>query len=177
VTSDGRHVAVRTADGGMALLRERAGEYVRTTLSEAAAFDGEFSALADMETARCSRDLCAVSVAAKVGRPVQLLVTRSTLLVPYPALVAACARADIVIADRALPRGCMPRWIRLDSPALSAMGGARIMLASRRVIGGRDPRDRHPWIIPPRRSFPTGSGSLPTGADQLYRRSNPASRP
>ncbi len=120
---------------------------MRTTFAEAAAFEGDYIALAELETARCSRDLCTVALAAKGGKPITLMVTRSSLLVPYPALVAACAQADIVIADRALPRGCVPRWARLDRPALSAMGGARIMIADRQIIGGRDPRDRHPWVV------------------------------
>lgn len=144
VTADGRHVAVRTQDGGMALLRERAGDYVRTSLSEAAAFDGDFSALADLETARCSPDLCLVALSGG-GAPVQLLVTRSNLLVPYVEFIAACAAADLVIADRRLPEGCAPRWAKLDRPTLAAMGGARIMIDRRHIIGGRDPRDRHPW--------------------------------
>lgn len=151
VTADGRHVAVRTADGGMALLRERAGDYLRTSMAEAAGFGGEFSALAEMETASCSRDLCAVSVAGGDGsvEPLQLLITRSSLLVPYRAFVAACARADLVIADRTLPAGCMPRWAKLDRPTLTAMGGARIMVVQRQIIAGRDPRDRHPWVVQP----------------------------
>jgi len=150
VTADGRHVALRMPDGSMALLRERAGDYVRSTLAEAAAFGGDFTALADMETAQCSRDLCVVALSGgKEGAPVQLLVTRSNLLVPYRAFIAACARADLVIADRALPKGCTPRWARLDRPTLSAMGGARVMLDGRRIIGGRNPHDRHPWIMRP----------------------------
>ncbi|HVJ00997.1 MAG TPA: ComEC/Rec2 family competence protein, partial [Sphingomonas sp.] len=34
VTGDGRHLAIRTRDGGFALLRERAGDYVRSMLGE-----------------------------------------------------------------------------------------------------------------------------------------------
>jgi len=195
VTADGRHVAIRTENGGMALLRERAGDYVRTTLAEAAAFGGDFSALAELEAARCSLDLCLVTLPVSAGadggaadggriddssaddsstdgrnigdrpadgqRPdggdavgpddasVQLLVTRSSLLVPYRDFIAACAAADLVIADRRLPEGCKPRWAKLDRPTLAAMGGARVMLGQRRIIGGRDPRDRHPWIVRP----------------------------
>jgi len=150
VTADGRHVAVRTA-AGMALLRERAGDYVRTMLAESAAHEGDFTALADLPGARCSPDLCAVDLPVDGGPPVRLLVTRSRLLVPWPALVAACAQADLVIADRALPDGCAPRWARLDRSALMAIGGARIDLARRRIAGGRDPGDRHPWVIAPER--------------------------
>ena len=81
------------------------------------------------------------------GKPVALLITRSSLHVPWAAMAAACARADIAIADRMLPRGCTPRWLKLDRPVLSPMGGALVMLKDRRVIGGRDPRDRHPWVV------------------------------
>ncbi|HZV17781.1 MAG TPA: ComEC/Rec2 family competence protein [Sphingobium sp.] len=147
VTADGRHVALRTPDGGMALLRERAGDYVRSTLAEAAAYSGDFTALADMEAARCSRDLCEVALSGVGGAPVRLLVTRSNLLVPYRAFIASCAQADLVIADRALPKDCRPRWVKLDRPTLAAMGGARVMIAQRRIIGGHDPRDHHPWIV------------------------------
>ena len=145
VTADGRHVAVRT-DQGMALLRERAGDYVRTMLAETAAFEGDFTALADMPGADCSPDLCAVDLPVPAGRPARLLVTRSTLLVPWRAMIDACARVDLVIADRMLPRACTPRWAKLDRPALTAMGGARIDLAARRIVSGHDPADRHPWI-------------------------------
>lgn len=146
VTADGRHVAVRMANGELALLRERAGDYIRTTLGEAAAYEGEFAALPDMAGASCSRDLCMVDLPVRHGAPVRLLATRTTLRLPWQALTQACARADIVISDRRLPRGCTPRWAKLDRPALGAMGGALIMLDEHRVIGGRDPRDRHPWV-------------------------------
>ena len=146
VTADGRHVAVRTANGELALLRERAGDYIRTTLGEAAAYEGDFAALPDMAGATCSRDLCMVDLPVRGGTPVRLLATRTTLRLPWQALTQACARADIVISDRRLPRGCTPRWAKLDRPALGAMGGALIMLGDRRLIGGRDPGDRHPWV-------------------------------
>jgi len=147
VTADGHHVALRMADGRMALLRERAGDYVRTTLAEAAAYGGEFTALSETEMARCSPDLCEVALPVEGGQPMHLLVTRTRLRLPWQSLVDACARADIVIGDRRLPRGCTPRWTKLDLPVLSAGGGAMILLDDRKVIAGRDPRDRHPWVI------------------------------
>ena len=150
VTGDGRHVAVRMSDGGLALLRERSGDYVRSTLAEAAAHAGEFAILADAPGARCSRDLCEVELARQgQGESVRLLITRSNLLVPYPELLEACARADIAIADRRLPAQCLPRWAKLDRPTLNGMGGALILLNERKIVGGRDPRDRHPWIVQP----------------------------
>jgi competence protein ComEC len=145
ITADGRHVAVRTAQG-MALLRDRAGDYVRTTLAEVAAHDGAFDALTQTAQARCSRDLCVVNLGE--GRhPGRLMLTRSSHLVPYEALVGACAAADVVIADRKLPQGCKPAWLRLDRPALRGIGGALLFLDERRLVSGRDPRDRHPWVL------------------------------
>ena len=141
VTSDGH-----LSDGSMALLRDRSGDYVRSTLAEAAAYEGDFAALAQAPGSRCSRDMCAIEVSSRDGAPTRLLISRSRLLVPYAELVAACAAADIVIADRRLPDGCVPRWAKLDRPTLTAMGGALILLKDRQIIGGRDPRDRHPWV-------------------------------
>ncbi|WP_264588498.1 ComEC/Rec2 family competence protein [Sphingobium sp. B8D3D] len=147
VTADGHHVAVRLGDGRMALLRDRSGDYVRTTLAEASAYDGEFASLAQAPDTRCTRDMCAMTLPGRTGQPpVHLLISRSRLLVPYPELVAACAQADLVIADRRLPPGCVPRWAKLDRPALSAMGGALVLLDSREIVPGHDPRSRHPWI-------------------------------
>lgn len=148
VTADGRHVAIRT-ESGMALLRERAGDYVRTMLAETAGYEGDFTGLAALEGARCSPDLCMAELPVAGGAPMRLLVTRSSLLVPWREMVEACARADLVIADRRLPDGCTPRWARLDRPVLATIGGARIDLARRRITGGRDPADRHPWVAAP----------------------------
>jgi competence protein ComEC len=146
VTADGRHVALRTVGGGYALLRDRAGDYVRDTLAEAAGQTGAFTALATLDSARCSPDLCVVDMAAGEGRPMRLLATRSSLHLPWAALVAACAGADIVVSDRPLPRGCVPRWLKLDARVLSPTGGALVFLDRRRLVAGRDPRDAHPWV-------------------------------
>jgi len=145
VTADGRHVALRTPTGEMALLRERAGDYVRPVIGGAAAHEGAFLPLAEADGSTCSLDLCEVLLPMAGSAPMRLLVTRTNLKLPWQDLVDACARADIVIADRRMPRGCSPRWLMLDRPALAAMGGALVMLEARNVVGGRDPRDRHPW--------------------------------
>lgn len=154
VTADGRHVAMRLPDGSYALLRERTGDYARDTLAEAAGYEGDFAAMADLAEARCSPDACVVDAGAAHGgtstaRPARLLATRSSLMLPWRSLVAACARADIVVSDRRLPRDCMPRWLKLDRATLMPIGGALIFLRQHRLIAGRDPRDSHPWIIPP----------------------------
>ena len=60
VTGDGRHMAVRVA-GGLALLRDRAGDYTRDMLAENGGVEGALS-LADQPEARCTADACAVDV-------------------------------------------------------------------------------------------------------------------
>ena len=152
VTGDGRHVAIRT-DDGLALLRDRAGDYTRGMLSEGAGQDGEPMALADQRSARCSRDLCLVEVE-RGERRWRVLATRSAYLVPLRELIAACRDADIVVSERRLPRGCEPRWLRLDRPVLARTGGVALTLSSGRVVTVRTPGDRHPWIAPPTVSPP-----------------------
>ncbi len=147
VTGDGRHMAVRTG-GGVALLRDRAGDYTRAMLAENGGADGEPMLLGDQPAARCSRDLCIADLDAG-GRRWRVLATRSAYPLPWPALVAACAAADIAISERRLPRGCTPRWLKLDAPMLRRTGGVAVTLATRQVRTVRHPGDTHPWIVPP----------------------------
>jgi competence protein ComEC len=146
VTADGRHIAVRTGRG-YALLRDRAGDYMRDTLAESAGFGGEFDALEGLPAADCSIDVCAVTVKGQGGGQARLLATRTNLRLPWRELVAACAASDIVVSDRRLPQGCAPRWLKLDRQMLGAHGGSLILLRDHRLITGRDPADRHPWVI------------------------------
>lgn len=149
VSADGSHVAVRMDAGGYALLRPRTGDYMRSALSEAAGYEGELAALPALAQARCSDDMCAINLASGNGGTVALLATRSNLMVPYAALIAACARADIVVSNRFLPRACRPRWLRLDRRILPQVGGVLINLADSTIMTGRAIDDRHPWIIRP----------------------------
>ncbi len=139
VTGDGRHVAVRTA-AGLALLRDRTGDYVSDVMAGAGGVDGVPLMLSEQPDARCSRDLCLVDVA---GR--RVLATRSAYRVPWAELVAACRAADIVVSERALPRGCWPRWLRLDQATLRETGGVAVTLGDGSVRTVRRPGDRHPW--------------------------------
>jgi competence protein ComEC len=144
VTGDGRHVAVRTGSG-LAILRGRAGDFVRETLSENAGYEGELGEIAQLPNARCSPDLCALDLKAD-GRTWRLLATRSGYLLPWEAFTAACRSADIVISDRRLPRGCTPRWLKLDRPYLRRRGGVSINLAQRSVRTAIAPGAAHPWV-------------------------------
>ena len=146
VTADGRHVAVRTTDGGVAILRSGAGDYVRDMMAESAGYEGPLVAMAALPEARCSTDLCIVDL--REGRHIwRLLVTRTDMLVDRAVLARDCARADIVVTDRRLPSWCRPRWLKVDRRTLARTGGLAIDLSSGTVRTGRVPGDAHPWII------------------------------
>ncbi|WP_446740698.1 ComEC/Rec2 family competence protein [Sphingomonas sp. CFBP 13720] len=142
VTGDGRHLALRTVDGGMAILRDRAGDYVRSVLGEGGGVEGELPPLEDQPGVACSPDLC---VARRDGRTI--VATRSGYPVPWNELVAACAKADIVVSDRRLPDGCRPRWLKLDRAMLATTGGVAVSLRSGRVVTAKR-GGRHPWEVP-----------------------------
>ncbi len=153
VTRDGRHLALRTSGGGMALLRERAGDYVRSVLAEGGGVEGELAVLDDVAGARCNRDLCAAQVGAW-----RVLATRSGDLVEAGPLIAACRAADVVVSERRLPRGCTPRWLRLDRPVLARTGGVAVRFAPPAVVtvanGGEHPWKRAAKVAPPRLPWP-----------------------
>ncbi len=149
VTGDGQHVAVRSG-AGMALLRERAGDYVRDVLAETAGYEGELSAIADLPTARCSTDLCALALE-RGGRRWRLLMTRSDMLIERARFARDCAAADIVVSDRRLPRWCRPRWLKVDRRLLARTGGLSIDLSRGEVHTVTRPGDAHPWIVRPAR--------------------------
>jgi competence protein ComEC len=147
VTGDGRHLAVRT-EAGLAILRDRAGDYTRSVLAENGGVDGEPLFLADQPDARCSRDLCLVDLV-RGDRRWRIIATRSAYMVPYPAMIAACRSADIVVSERRLPARCTPRWLRLDRALLDRTGGVAVRLAAGRIETVLDPADAHPWHRPP----------------------------
>jgi competence protein ComEC len=144
VTGDGRHLAVRTPSGELALLRGRAGDYVRDLMSQSAGLDGEAGELELLPTAACSADFCAAEL-----RGWRLLASRSNRLVPAEALKAACAEADIVVSDRRLPAACRPRWLKADRDFLARSGGLAITLGTEPRVTTVVSGDRHPWQLKP----------------------------
>lgn len=147
VTGDGRHLAVRLGDGGMALLRERAGDYVRDMLAEGGGTDAPLPAIDDVAGARCSADACVVSLT-REGRRWRLFATRSPYRIDIATLHRACAEADLVVSDRRLPAACRPRWWKLDRAALTRTGGVAISLAPFRMTRVTTAA-AHPWLHPP----------------------------
>ena len=146
VSGDGRHLAVVDADGTPYILRERTGEYMQSLLSEASGFDGAPLLLASRPYAACSRDSCVALVGA-AGAQRRLLATRSATRLDWTALTAACSDADIVVSDRRLPRGCMPRWLRLDRATLERTGGVAVYLDRARVDTVGERIGAHPWAM------------------------------
>jgi len=161
VTGDGRHLAVVTADGTPLILRDRAGDYVRGLLAEAAGFDGEVGDLGDRPYSDCSNDACVALLRKGTGQW-RLLATRSAYRIDWDTLTAACAEADIAVSDRRLPRGCVPHWLKLDSSTLARTGGLAIYLGKEsRIESVAELVGAHPWaetVRPrpiPRARFPT----------------------
>ncbi|NNM75716.1 DUF4131 domain-containing protein [Sphingomonas sp. ID1715] len=170
VTSDGRHLALRTGDGGYALLRPKAREFVRTMLAEAAGMDDDLSDLDALPGAACTADTCRATLV-RDGRRWQILATRSAYLVPIETMNRACAAADIVVSDRRLPRTCKPKWLKLDKPMLSRTGGVAIVFGSAPVIRVTNATgDRHPWARPVQApTLGTGPGQEKLGANRCGR--------
>lgn len=144
VSGDGRHLALREADGQLVLLRDRAGDYVRDMLAENGGLDGEPGLLSESPHARCNRDLCWWSRRV-AGRRWRVLATRSIHLVPGARLGELCAAADVVVSERRLPRHCRARWLTLDRSTLRRTGGVAVSFRTGRIATVRRPGDPHPW--------------------------------
>ncbi len=148
ISGDGRHVASRMDDGAYRLLRDRAGDYVREQMGVAAGVDHPMAAIDAAPGVRCSPDFCVWRLT-RGGRLWTILAARSSYRVDWVPLVSACAQSDIVIAERRLPRGCRPRWLRLDRAMLSRSGGMAITLAPPRVSMVASDSVGKPWADPP----------------------------
>jgi competence protein ComEC len=147
VTGDGRHLVVRDGEGRLALLRPRAGDYVRDTLAELSGAEPDFLDFDRLPTAACSADLCVADVD-RDGRRWRLLATRTRHFVRWDAMIRACGEADIVVSDRPLPRACQPRWLRADRAFLHRTGGLAISLGPEpRVATVAGQAGRHPWAV------------------------------
>jgi len=172
VTGNGEHLAIVRPDGTPVLLRARSGDFVRSVMSEAAAFDGDPLPLEEQSFARCSRDACVADIE-RDGRAWRLLAIRSRDRIDWTTLTTACRDADIVVASRRLPAGCTPRWLKLDRTALAQSGGVALFLGDRpRLASVNDRLGTHPWrqsAVPFVSALHTAS-SLPPGSMKWKRR-------
>jgi competence protein ComEC len=145
ITGDGRHLALRTSDGTLALLRPRAGDYVRSLLAEASGAEPDFWDMEGLPGIACSPDLCLAEID-RGGRRWRILATRSRDRLRWADMSRACAAADIVVSDRRLPRACHPRWLRADPQLFARTGGLAITLGARPTVATVAERvGRHPW--------------------------------
>lgn len=136
----------------MFLLRSRAGDYVRDMVGGVSAQE-QIDAIERLPMARCNSDMCAVDID-RGGRRWRLLATRSPYFVPWSVMIRACAQADIIVSDRFLPRGCLPRWLKADRALLRTTGGLAIRLSGPDVWTVRQPGDDHPWMRISPASYP-----------------------
>ena len=144
VTGDGKHLAV-VDHGTPLILRERAGDYVRSLFAEASGYDGDPRDLGTTPYSACSRDAC-VALLRKGSGEWRLLATRTPTLIDWALFTRACASADILVSDRRLPRGCIPRWLKLDRSALQRSGGIAVYLGRRpRLDTVAERVGAHPW--------------------------------
>ena len=146
VSADGRHLAVIEdgEDAGLFLLRDTQSSYTRDNLLELASAGDETRTIDSWNRARCSADFCSFTLR-RDGRDWNVLAARSGEVVEERALAAACERADIVVADRFLPRSCEPRWLTADRRHLSESGGLAIYLEQERVVSVADSQGAHGW--------------------------------
>jgi competence protein ComEC len=145
VSGDGRHVGI-TGEAGrdLLVLRDSRSDFTRDNLRESAAMQGELRVLDEWPGAHCNAEFCAIRLH-RGGRDWQLLIGRGRDYVPERALASACARADIVIADRWLPASCRPRWLKADRRLLTRSGGLAIDLSSGKVRTVAESQGEHGW--------------------------------
>ncbi|MCJ7422173.1 hypothetical protein [Sphingomicrobium astaxanthinifaciens] len=128
-------------------------------LAEGAGQDGALPALEQSTLARCNRDAC-LAVIERDGRQWRILATRSRDFIAWRELVAACARADIVVSERWLPKACTPRWLKLDRETLAQSGGVAVHLSAEPRVETVAARGRHlPWSPYSATASPPPSGA------------------
>lgn len=145
---EGRHVGITMTDeqGERTLLslRDSRSSYSRDNLLELSSVTSEPIPLAQWSGARCSPEFCTI-VLNRGGRDWSLLLARNRELIEERSLAAACEQADIVVADRFLPRSCNPRWLKADRRLLLQTGGLALNLADQEIISVSDTQGEHGW--------------------------------
>ena len=146
IAGDGRQVGVVTTDGRLLSLRDSRSDFTRENLMELAGVAAEPIPLAQWPDAECTPDFCVLGIE-REGRTWHLLLSRSRNLIEERALAAACERADIVVADRHLPRACQPRVLRADRRMLDATGGLSLVLGRDGIAveSVAEGQGRHGW--------------------------------
>ena len=156
VSPDGRHAALTTSPGVMAMLRPRAGGFILEMMGGASAAT-RLVALDDVPQARCSPEACTVRLE-RAERTWTVLATRARMWVDRSGFQPACATADIVVSDRRLPDWCTPKWLKLDAPRLSETGAVAIWLDTAVIRTVAEGQGDHPWKAEPATTNSTRGG-------------------
>ena len=145
---EGRHVGITMIDDDgertLLSLRDSRSSYSRDNLLELASVTTQPIPLAQWEGARCSPEFCTI-VLNRGGRDWSLLLARNREMIEERALAAACEQADIVVADRFLPRSCNPKWLKADRRLLQQTGGMAINLSDQAITSVSDTQGQHGW--------------------------------
>ncbi|WP_369815787.1 ComEC/Rec2 family competence protein [Erythrobacter sp. QSSC1-22B] len=144
ISRDGRHVGIVGQDERLLVLRDSRSSYARDNLLEMAGSTGEVIPLDRWPQARCTPEFCTITLR-REGRDWHVLMARSRGMVEERALAAACDRADIVVAERFLPRSCRPLWLKADRRFLEREGGALVYLDEGQVRTVAQAQGTHGW--------------------------------
>jgi competence protein ComEC len=148
IAGDGRNVAIAAPDGRLLLLRDSRSEFTRDNFKELAGVEAEPVALEQWPGAECNADFCALTLH-RTGRDWRLLLSRSRYQVDAAVLAQACARADIVVSDRWLPRTCLPKQLKADGKLLAQTGGLSVVFGNPpRVATVASSEGEHGWWRP-----------------------------
>ncbi len=148
VAADGQQVGITMTgpdrEPRLLSLRDSRSSYTRENLMELAGVAADPVPLDEWPGARCSAAFCSLTIR-RDGREWTLLLGRNRDRVEERGLASACARADIVVADRYLPRSCRPRWLKADRRYLEQSGGLAIDLSAQRITTVAASQGRHGW--------------------------------
>lgn len=145
VTGDGKHMALVSPNGEVALLRGKAGDFIRGMIFEKAGSNAKAIAIEDLLGVKCTLDNCVIALKGR-DRPWILLPTRTFNPIPSMEMAAASKRVDIAVSDRWLPQSCRPKWIKADRQLLEQTGGLAIYLKDQNVITANEKNRHSPWV-------------------------------
>ncbi len=144
ISGDGHHIGITGEGEALLVLREMRSDFTKDNLTELAGMDGDVRLIEDWPGASCNQDFCAI-ILRRGRRDWRLLVERGKDPVPERSLAAACERADIVIADRWLPRSCRPAWFKADRSMLGQTGGLAVDLRTGSLHSVSEGQGQHGW--------------------------------
>ena len=148
ITRDGRDVGLVGETGQLFLLRDSPGSYAQQNIGELTGTKAAPVSMTRWPRARCSNDFCSLPMD-REGRTWHLLVARNRQRIDERALASACEKADIVIADRWLPRSCKPRWLKADGRFIAENGGTTVYLSEGSIETVASRQGQHGWWSPP----------------------------